>query len=174
MGGRGILRTAQTTAIPSPSETPWARPASQSRTAEERTHSLPAAEQEPLVNNTSLEPPSPRVQQESGDHTSQDALSQSATASEAAAGAQKEQMGLQLQAVRNLSASSVEKPGTPPRLTSPKSPQPVSSAAAHDGTLRDASADQPGSMASPVGASAAEGCKWCGAGCPRSITGPTR
>ena len=87
------------------------------------------------------------MQQESGDHRPPDPLLQGAAHSEAASGAQKQDAGLQLQAVRNLSASSVEKPGTPPRLASPKSPQPASSAVADEAACRDALADRPGSMA---------------------------
>lgn len=87
------------------------------------------------------------MQQDSGDHIPPDPLPQSATHAEAAAGAQKQDTGLQLQAVRNLSASSVEKPGTPPRLASPKAPQPSNAAMADETARRDALADKPGSMA---------------------------
>ena len=93
---------------------------------------------------------SPTTQPESEERTPKDGMLQSATPSEATARAQKQEAGLQLQAVRNLSASSVEKPGTPPRLTSPKSPQPASSAAAHEATRKDAAAETLRSMAPQV------------------------
>ena len=122
-------------------------PSAQSGAAE-RTHVSSRAEEETPKDSATLEPPSSTVQQESGGHDPRDAvLSQSAPCSEAVTTAQQQDTGLQVQAVRNLSASSVEKPETPPRLASPKSPQPARSAVADGAARRDATTDNPGSPA---------------------------
>ena len=44
----------------------------------------------------------------------------------------QQETGLQLEHVADMATSSVEKPGTPPRLASPKSPQPAASAAGEE------------------------------------------
>ena len=48
------------------------------------------------------------------------------------AGAKEQETGLHLQSLGGKASSSVEKPGTPPRLASPKSPQPANSSPADD------------------------------------------
>ena len=57
---------------------------------------------------------------------------QSDAASENVAGAKEQGTGLHLQSLGGKASSSVEKPGTPPRLASPKSPQPAKSSPADD------------------------------------------
>ena len=109
-------------------------------------HVLRPVEQEASRGSATPALPSSIEQQESMDHEPHNAgLPQGDTCSEAVTGAQKQDTGLQVQAVRNLSASSVEKPETPPQLTSPKSPRPDSSAVGDEAAKKDPVSDNSGS-----------------------------
>ncbi len=89
------------------------------------------------------------MQQEDEDQKDKDeGPQQSAMQSESLAGAHEQDTELMPQSVKDMSASSVEKPETPPRMASPKSSQPASSAAAgEDAVISNRQDDMPGSMA---------------------------
>ena len=89
------------------------------------------------------------MQQEDRDQKDKDeGLRQSAMQSEGLPGAHEQDIELMPESVKDMSASSVEKPETPPRMASPKSLQPANSAAADEDAATSNTQDElPGSMA---------------------------
>ena len=81
-------------------------------------------------NSTAAELPASVAEHEGSDSTPNDqAPQQAAEEPGGSAGPQQLEAGMQLGSIRGASTSSVEKPGTPPRMASPKAPQPATSAA---------------------------------------------